>query len=740
MCPMTSDVPSAAQTIEQAFQQAVELHRTGHLPEAEQLYQGILQVQPNHAEANHNMGVLAVQAKQPAAGLQYFMAALEANPAHGQYWLSYSDALFQAGQIPAAREVLQMAQQQGLQGEEVDALSARIQAAEQFTQQPEPIRQPAAQDKVKQGKATGHAPGAKETNALASLFNAGRLAEAAKLAQEMTERYPRHGLGWKVLGAVSKQMGRNAEALAYMQKAVELSPNDAHAHSNLGFGYHDMGRLTEAEASSRRAIQLKPDLVEAHNNLGMTLQESGRLDDAVASYRRALQLKPDYVEALSNLGVALQDVGQLGEAERCYRKALALRPDDTTAHSNLLFLLNYTPDGDPAVGIEEARRYGQKVSAKVSSRFAEWSCEKQPKRLRIGLVSGDFKSHPVGYFLENLLTHLDRDAFELFAYPTSQQEDELTARIKPCFSSWMPVYGLSDEATAKMIHGDGVHILIDLSGHSRHNRLPMFAWKPAPVQVSWLGYFATTGVAEIDYLIADPWTLPESEEQFFTEKVWRLPETRLCFTPPDIEVAVSPLPAPDRGHITFGCFNTLAKVNDEVIALWSRVLQSVPDSRMFLKAKQLGEASARQRTIERFAAQGIAAERLVLEGPESREKYLAAYHHVDMVLDTFPFPGGTTSVEALWMGVPVLTLSGRSFLFRQGVGFLANAGLQDWIAEDADDYVRRAVSHAADLQGLAELRRGLRQQVLTSPVMDGQRFARHFEESLRGMWQARQKS
>lgn len=723
---MTSDVSSASQTIDQAFQQAVELHRTGQLPAAEQLYQAILQVQPNHAEANHNMGVLAVQAKQPAAGLQYFMAALEANPAHGQYWLSYSDALFQAGQIPAAREVLQMAQQQGLQGEEVDALLARIQAAEQ------------PQNKSKRDKATGQAPGAQETNALVSLFNAGRLAEATKLAEEMTERYPRHGLGWKVLGAVSKQMGRNAEALAYMQKAVELSPNDAHAHSNLGFGYHDMGRLKEAEASSRRAIQLKPDLVEAHNNLGMTLQETGRLDEAVACYRRALQIKPDYVEALSNLGAALQDAGQLGEAERCYRKALALRPDDSTVHSNLLFLLNYTPGGDPAVAIEEARRYGQKVSAKVRSPFTEWACTKQPERLRIGLVSGDLKNHPVGYFLENLLAHLDRDAFELFAYPTSQQEDALTARIKPFFSSWMPLYGLSDEAAAKLIHADGVHILIDLSGHSRHNRLPMFAWKPAPVQTSWLGYYATTGVAEIDYLIADPWTLPESEEPYFTEKIWRLPETRLCFTPPEVAVEVSALPVLSDGHITFGCFNTLAKVNDEVIALWSRVLKAIPDSRMFLKAKQLGEASARQRTIERFAAQGIAAERLVLEGPESREKYLAAYHRVDMVLDTFPFPGGTTSVEGLWMGVPVLTLSGRSFLFRQGVGFLANAGLQDWIADDADDYVRRAVAHAADLQRLAELRRGLRQQVLASPIMDGQRFARHFEAALRGMWQTKQ--
>jgi predicted O-linked N-acetylglucosamine transferase (SPINDLY family) len=722
---MTSDAASAEQTLDRAFQQAVELHRAGRLPEAEQLYQAILQVQPAHAEANHNMGVLAVQANQPAAGLQYFMAALEANPAHGQYWLSYSDALLKAGQAPAAREVLEMAQRQGLQGEEVDALSAHIQAA--------------MDGNKPQASAPGkNAPGQQEINALAALFNAGKHAEAERLAREMTQHYPRHGFGWKVLGALSKQMGRNEEALAFMQKAVKLSPDDAHAHNNLGFGYHDLGRMKEAEASYRRALQLRPDLAEAHNNLGMTLQETGRLDEAVASYRRALQLKPDYIEALSNLGAALQDTGQLGEAENYYRRALAIRPDDTTAHSNLLFLLNYKPGSDPAVGIAEARRYGEKVSVRASSRFAEWTCEKQPKRLSIGWVSGDFRNHPVGYFLENLLKHLDREAFELIAYPTARQEDELTTRIKPYFSSWTPLYGLSDEAAAKLIHADGLHILIDLSGHTRHNRLPLFAWKPAPVQASWLGYFATTGVTEIDYLIADPWTLPETEERYFTEKIWRLPETRLCFSPPDIEVAVSPLPAQANGHLTFGCFNTLAKVNDEVVALWSRVLKEIPDSRMYLKAKQLGEDSARRRIAERFAAHGIPAERLILEGPEAREQYLAAYRRVDIVLDTFPFPGGTTSVEALWMGVPVLTLSGRSFLFRQGVGLLANAGLREWIADDADDYVRRAAAHAADLEALARLREGLRTQVVASPVMDGQRFARHFGEALRGMWRERQ--
>jgi len=295
---------------------------------------------------------------------------------------------------------------------------------------------------------------------------------------------------------------------------------------------------------------------------------------------------------------------------------------------------------------------------------------------------------------------------------------------------------LSDERLAHKIREDRIDILIDHSGHTAHNRLPMFAWKPAPVHVSWLGYFATTGVAAMDYLIADPWTLPESEEANFTEKIWRLPQTRLCFTAPDVDLPVPPLPALENGTITFGCFNNLTKMNDSVVALWARILTAVPRSRLFLKAKQLGEASVKQSIVERFAGHGIHSERLTLEGRSPRPEYLAAYQRVDIGLDPFPFPGGTTTAESLWMGVPVLTLAGERFLARQGVGLLMNAGLPDWIAADPEDYVARAVSHAGELHRLAALRSGLRAQVLASPIFDAPRFARHFEAALRGMWQA----
>jgi len=352
-------------------------------------------------------------------------------------------------------------------------------------------------------------------------------------------------------------------------------------------------------------------------------------------------------------------------------------------------------------------------------------------------VSGDLHSHPVGYFAEGVIAALASsmsERLELIAYPSHFHTDALTERIKACCSGWHSAVGLSDERLAERIRDDGIDILIDLSGHTAHNRLPVFAWKPAPVQATWLGYFATTGVAQIDYFISDAWSLPQTEEIYFTEKVWRLPETRLCFTRPDVDVLVSPLPALTNGYVTFGCFNNLTKMNDAVVALWARILGTVAGSRLFLKARQLNDASVRRSIVGRFAAQGIDIDQLILEGASPRAQYLSAYGRVDIGLDPFPFTGGTTSAEGLWMGVPVLTLTGERFISRQGGGLLMTSGLPEWIAADTDDYVARAVSHAGDIHRLAVLRNGLRQQVLASPLFDAPRFAGHFEAALRGMW------
>jgi protein O-GlcNAc transferase len=295
--------------------------------------------------------------------------------------------------------------------------------------------------------------------------------------------------------------------------------------------------------------------------------------------------------------------------------------------------------------------------------------------------------------------------------------------------------GLSDEAAARLIHADGVHVLIDMSGHTGYNRLPVFAWKPAPVQVSWLGYFATTGVAEIDYLLADQVGVPEARQAQFTESLWYLPDTRLCFTAPAADLAVAPLPALANGRITFGCFQNLTKVNEGVLELWGKVMAALPDATLRLQCKQFSEPALVAQLQQRLQRHGIDPARVATHGSAQRAAYLAAHAEVDMILDTFPYPGGTTTCEALWMGVPTLTLAGDSLLARQGASLLSAAGLAQWVANSQEEYVAKAVAFASDLPELAALRAGLREQVLASPLFDAPRFARHFEEALWGMWQ-----
>ena len=569
------------------------------------------------------------------------------------------------------------------------------------------------------------------------LRDLGRFAEAVASYRRVVEIKPDLAEAHFNLGIAQAALGELVDAVESFHRVLEIDHNCPEVHFNLGNIYRDLGRMEQALASYSRALEVNPNSAEAHFNEGNVLRDNGKLESAVDCYLRALAINPDYVEANCNLGIALTDLGQLHEAVAKFDRALEVRPDFTKALGNLLFVRNYLADQPADLLLAEARRFGDVVARQAKPRSAWPNTPDADRCLRVGLVSGDLRNHPVGYFLEGVLAALLRNTpgqLYLIAYPTQPYSDALTERIKACCHRWQPAVALSDESFAEQIRDDGIDILIDLSGHTAYNRLPMFAWKPAPVQLSWLGYFATTGVAAIDYFIADPWTLPATEEVHFTERILRLPETRLCFTPPDAELAVSPLPALSTGHITFGCFNTLTKLNDEVVKLWAQVLAAVPTSRLFLKAKQLTEAPVGKSITERFAAHGVDRGRLILEAYGPRSEYLAAYNRVDIALDPFPFPGGTTSVESLWMGVPVLTLAGDRFLSRQGVGILMNAGLPAWVAVDAQEYLARAASFAGDLPGLAKLRGGLRQQVLESPLFDAPRFARHFESALRKVW------
>ena len=599
---------------------------------------------------------------------------------------------------------------------------------------------------------------------------AGRLPQAEALYRQILQVAPNHPDALHLLGVIARQDGKNEIAVELITKAISVNPSSsmycnlgaalrdqgkldtavesyhkalsikpdfAEAHYNLGIALQQQGKLDAAIESYHKAVSIKPDFAEAYSNLGLALKDQGKLDAAVESYHKALAIKPDFAEAHSDLGIALQEQGKLDAAVESYHKALSIKPDYAEAHSNYLMTTQYGPGHSPVELLAYHLDFAERFEAPLRASWPSHDNYRDlQRRLRVGFVSGDLCTHPVGFFMESVLAHLDQHALDIFLYPTHSQVDALTKRLQGMGFAWESLVGLSDDRAADRVREDAIDILVDLSGHTGHNRLRLFARKPAPVQVTWLGYFATTGLRAMDYILCDRYVAPANESDHFVEKPWYLPNTRLCFTPPQDEIAVGALPALINGRVTFGCFNNLTKMNDAVVALWARVLHAVPGSRLFLKTNQLNDPSMQRATLSRFADRGIAAERLALEGASSRADYLTTYNRVDIAFDPFPFTGGTTSVEGLWMGVPVITKRGDRFIARQGESILHNAGLPDWIAADNEAYVAIAVARATDLSGLATLRAKLRSQLLASPLCDASLFARNLEAAFRGMWQA----
>ena len=575
-----------------------------------------------------------------------------------------------------------------------------------------------------------------------ALWLQGKHAAAAERLRHGLRLMPQLAEGHNNLGLLYIALRDYDAAVQSFGAALAVKPDLAWAHCNLGNALQAQGKLDDAIESYRRALAIDPRHAESYVNLANVLKDRGDLDAAVASYRMALSLRPDDAQAWVNLGSALQAQGELDAAIESFRHALSRDPEHADARSGVIFTLNIHPAASPAECLAEARRYGSMSMARARP-FAHPQPDAKDRSanrsspLRVGLVSGDLRAHPVGYFVESVLGHLDPARFEFLAYPTSLREDELSARIRPRFAAWRSIVDSSDEAAANAIHADGVDILVDLSGHTAHNRLPVFAWKPAPLQLTWLGYFATTGVPAIDYLLADRVSVPEAQRDRFTETVWYLPDGRMCFTPPaaNEKFLSTPLPALRRGGVTFGCFQNLLKVNDVVLAAWGRIFRALPQARLRVQNASMGFADARVHFLERLRRAGIVADSVTLAGHAPRGEYLLAHAEVDIVLDTFPYCGATTTCEALWMGVPTLTLAGDTLVSRQGASLLASAGLDDWVASDEADYLTRATAFASDLERLARLRAGLREQVLASPLFDARRFARHLEEALRGMWE-----
>ena len=536
------------------------------------------------------------------------------------------------------------------------------------------------------------------------------------------------------LGSTLLKLGRLKDAEASYSKAIAVKPGYAEAYSNLGSTQQKLGRLQEAETSYSKAIAIKPEYAEAHSNLGVTLQELGRPTDAIASYSKAIAIKPNLAEVHSNLGVTLQSLGMFREAEDSYLSALRIDPNYADAFSNFLLSRIQNESINTTSLFEQHRAFGERFEAPLRSGWLPHKNLRDPDRsLRIGFVSGDFRLHAVANFILPVMIYLARySQLSLHAYYNHVAQDTLTDNLKGYFECWHPIVGLSDADVAKKIRADCIDILIDLSGHTANNRLLTFARKPAPVQVSWIGYPSTTGLMAMDYYLGDRFLFPLGEfEKQFTEKIVRLPAT-VPFQVFTASQSINPLPALKNGYVTFGSFNRLSKISRSTIALWSQLLDVLPNSRLLMGG--MPEAGNYEQLIEWFAQEGIDRQRISFFSRCKIDVYLRLHHQVDICLDTFPYGGGTTTYYAIWMGVPTITCAGKTMPSRVGAAVQSHLDLEDFVANTRSEFVEKGMYWAEHLAELAVIRDGLRKRFEQSAIGNPSVIATAIESAFRLMW------
>lgn len=560
-------------------------------------------------------------------------------------------------------------------------------------------------------------------------FVTGSLLQAESLCHRIVTADPGHADAFNLLGLIAYRRGDAASAAEYLARAIAARPEFPPYHCNFAVVLNAQGNLEAAERACRTAIAFAPDYVEAHFNLGIVLGGREQLDEAAAAYRMAIQLKPGFVAAWANLGTILKRQGRLDQAIVAYRQAVALDPGNAEAHGVLVQSLRYHPAYDAAAIAREEALWDARHGAPLRPRPVTHANAPDPDRcLRIGYVSPDFRDHVVGLNVLPLFEAHDRGQFEIFCYSGVTRPDAITDRFRAAASQWRETAGVPDETLAGTIRGDGVDLLVDLALHTAENRLPVFARQPAPVQVSFAGYPGATGLSAIEYRIGDRYLEGVAGEKpagvFAIESFW-------CYAALAQPLDVTPLPALEHGRITFGCLNHCWKVNDRVLSLWARVLREVADARLVLQSPV---GSHRAEMLAILAREAIPAERVEFVERWPRLEYFETYRRLDVALDTFPYNGHTTSLDALWMGVPVVTLPGETIVSRAGLSQATNLGLPELIAHSEADFVRIATGLARDLPRLAHLRATLRERMGSSVLMDAPRFAREIEHAYRAMW------
>ncbi len=657
------------------------MHKSGQTYQAQTLYKEILKQDPTQPNANYNLGVIEYEGKRIDNSLPFFKAALEAEPHEAQYWLSYIIALIEADKYHDAEFVLSHGIKAGLSGKETEAVSSLL------------------RDKLEERNRLDNKTPPKEIESqLIKLFSESRYEEIENKILSLVHDYPNWLVGWKILSDTVLIQGKDARLPAL--RALELNPSDAKEHC-----YY-----------------------------GLILKSHGDLRGAASAFERATQLKPDYAAAYNNLGIVKKDLGNLEEGLRYYRHALDLNPGYASCYSNLLFCLTHSEKIETKALFEEHCKFSHAYETSLATILEQPVNDHNPQRcLKVGFVSADFRDHSIAYFFEPILKHLSISLnLSLYAYSNSAQEDSTTLRMRGKFKYWNSVSTMSDEDLARKIRDDGIDILVDLSGHTAGNRLLTFAMKPAPIQVSWLGYLSTTGLKSMDYYLADSYLLPPNKlDDQFTEKLVQLP-ANAPFMPSDVAPEVSDLPALRKGYVTFACFNRPNKITSEVVKLWARLLKSVPNSKMLLGA--MPNDGSYDAMIEWFHKEGIARDRLEFHPRSFMKNYLKLHHEVDICLDTFPSNGVTTTCHAVWMGVPTLCMDGTRLASRGAMAVMSHVGLGKFVADNPDDFVEKGKFWSQNLDELSKIRGSLRERLNLSPLSQPEMLADGLEKAFRKMW------
>ena len=757
--PRRQAPPSA----EAKLQTALSHHQAGRLAQAGAIYQDILSDLPGQVDALYLLGVVKLQEGDAGAAVELSGKAIANKPdfaeAHNNLGNAYKDRGRLDEAVAAFRKAVELKpdfaeahnnlgialKDRGKLDDVVAAFRKAVELKPDFAEAHNNLGN-ALKDQGKADDAEAAYRKALELkpdyamahNNLGNVLEIqGKGDDAEAAYRKALELKPDDAMAYNNLGVLLGERGNPVDAEAVIRKALALKPDYAMAHNNLGNVLEIQGKLEDAMAAYRKAVSLKPDYAEAYNNLGIVLKIRGHCVDAEAAYRTALELKPDYALAYSNLGNALKSQGRLEDAMASYRKALELDPGFASAHGNLLLSLNYDDRISQKDIFDESRRWDEAHGAPRSGRRRSHANSRDAeRRLRIGYVSPDFREHSVSYFLGPLIAGHDRSRFEVFCYAEVTHPDDTTARYRGLADGWHSTVGEKDPAIAARIQEDGIDILVDLAGHTADNRQLVFAARPAPVQVAWLGYPNTTGQSAMDYRISDAIADPEAPgDALYSETLVRLAGGFLCYGPPADAPEIAGSPALDGGHVTFGSFNNLSKVTPPVVAAWARILDAVPGSRLLIKSRPLADEETRARYLEMFAAHGTDTGRVeLLSWIPSKSGHLGAYGRVDIGLDPFPYNGTTTTCEAMWMGVPVITLSGDRHAGRVGASILTRVGLTEFITGTAAAYVEAAMKLADDRDRLSELRHGLRRRLRGSLLCDGAAFTRDVEAAYRDMW------